>query len=278
MEGTRKIRGSMGWPGRLALGLLPFAVVVAWYAYGSWQGHQENEKYKILPNWGQFKDGFDQIFQKRTHMKDGVKVTETWFGADTLASLKRMGISLLITLVASVLIGLFMGTFTPVDAATSPFIRAVSKVPPMALLPLFFVLLGVTEERTKYAIMVAGTMPILTQDVYLKVRDVPVESINKAFTLGASTLEVTVRVILFQAWPRILDGVRLMLGPLWALLIVSENIAATEGLGYRIYVVQRQIGMHIIIPYVLWITVLAFAMDQAIKLWIRFWHPWVLES
>ncbi len=267
----------MGWPARLALGLLPFAVVVGWYSVESHRRHEENPKYKLLPSWGQFQDGFKQIFQEREHLRDGQKVKYTWFGVDTIASLKRLGWALGFTIVGSVVLGLLMGVFTPMDAVASPFVRSVSKIPPLALLPLIFVLLGAIEERTKIAIMVIGTLPILTQDVYLKVREVPRESIQKAFTLGASTLEVTVRVVLAQSWPKILDGIRLLLGPLWALLIVSESIAATQGLGYRIYLVQRQMSMNVIIPYVLWITLLAVGMDQAIRLWIRWRHPWALE-
>ncbi len=267
----------MGWPLRLALGILPFVAVVGWYSYGSYQGHAENPKYKILPNLSQFREGLKQIFQERKHLRDGKEVKYTWFAVDTIASLKRIGMALGITIGISVALGLFMGAFTIVDAFSSPLVRTMGKIPPMALLPLIFVLLGAMEDTTKVAIMVIGTLPVLTQDVYLKVQEVPRESIQKAFTLGASTLEVTVRVILAQAWPRILDSVRLMLGPLWALLIVSESIAATQGLGYRIYLQQRQINMNVIIPYVLWITILAIAMDQAIKLWIRWRHPWALE-
>jgi NitT/TauT family transport system permease protein len=44
-------------------------------------------------------------------------------------------------------------------------------------------------------------------------------------------------------------------------VIAGEFIAASEGLGYRVFVVKRYVAMDIIIPYVIWATILVFALD-----------------
>jgi NitT/TauT family transport system permease protein len=75
-----------------------------------------------------------------------------------------------------------------------------------------------------------------------------------------------VRVVLPQMWPRLVDALRLTLGSAWLFLIAAEAIASTEGLGYRIFLVRRYLAMDVILPYVAWITLLAFAMDSALKL------------
>ncbi|MGN0902788.1 MAG: ABC transporter permease, partial [Succinivibrio sp.] len=49
-------------------------------------------------------------------------------------------------------------------------------------------------------------------------------------------------------------------------LISAEAIAANSGLGYRICLVRRYLDMSVILPYVAWITILAFAMDLILKL------------
>ena len=69
------------------------------------------------------------------------------------------------------------------------------------------------------------------------------------------------RVILPQLLPRLLVSLRLMLGSAWLFLIAAEAIASTDGLGYRIFLVRRYLAMDVILPYVVWITLLAWLMD-----------------
>jgi hypothetical protein len=46
---------------------------------------------------------------------------------------------------------------------------------------------------------------------------------------------------------------------------LGEAISATAGLGYRIFLVRRYMAMDVIIPYVIWITLLAWLMDLALR-------------
>ena len=93
----------------------------------------------------------------------------------------------------------------------------------------------------------------------------PQEQIIKAQTLGASTWQLVLRVVLPQVLPRLLDAVRLSLGSAWLFLIAAEAIASTEGLGYRIFLVRRYLAMDVILPYVVWITLLALVIDLALR-------------
>src|SRR5690606_33150114 len=96
----------------------------------------------------------------------------------------------------------------------------------------------------------------------------------KAQTLGGNSWQIILRVLLPQAMPRLLDAVRLSLGAAWLFLIAAEAIAATEGLGYRIFLVRRYMAMDIILPYVVWITLLAFFIDWILVRVSRAWFPW----
>ncbi|HCP03143.1 MAG TPA: lipid kinase, partial [Pseudomonas sp.] len=87
------------------------------------------------------------------------------------------------------------------------------------------------------------------------------EQLVKAQTLGANTSQIMVRVLLPQLMPKLIDAVRLSLGAGWLFLIAAEAIAATDGLGYRIFLVRRYMSMDVILPYVAWITLLAFLFD-----------------
>ena len=146
-------------------------------------------------------------------------------------------------------------------------------VPPLALLPILFIVMGL-GEASKITLIVIGTALKLVRDLALRVAEIPREQIIKAQTLGASTWQIAMRVVLPQMLPRLIDAVRLEIGPAWLFLIAAEAIAADSGLGYRIFLVRRYLSMDVIIPYVIWITILAFAMDAALRFLQRKAFPW----
>ena len=76
---------------------------------------------------------------------------------------------------------------------------------------------------------------------------------------------MVLRLVLPQIMPRLITCVRLALGPAWIFLIAAEAIASTDGLGYRIFLVRRYLSMDVILPYVAWITLLAFVTDCAAR-------------
>jgi NitT/TauT family transport system permease protein len=71
--------------------------------------------------------------------------------------------------------------------------------------------------------------------------------------------------VLPQLWPRLIDSLRLSMGSAWLFLIAAEAIASTEGLGYRIFLVRRYLAMDVILPYVVWITLLAVLTDLGLR-------------
>ena len=107
-------------------------------------------------------------------------------------------------------------------------------------------------------LIIIGVAPCLVRDMSIEVQSLPREQMIKAQTLGASTWQVAIRVVLPQIMPRLIKSVRLMLGPAFLFLISAEAIAADVGLGYRIFLVRRYLSMDVILPYVAWITLLAF--------------------
>jgi NitT/TauT family transport system permease protein len=65
-----------------------------------------------------------------------------------------------------------------------------------------------------------------------------------------------------------------MIGPAFLFLISAEAIASDVGLGYRIFLMRRYLAMDVILPYVAWITLLAYLLDQALVLIGRSAFPW----
>lgn len=272
MAKPRKIVGSkLPRLRQVVLGAVPILILCLLYAYFSHQRHVENPMDRLMPGFEALGEGIKEVTtpDKRTE--------EVWLWVDTKASLIRLAKGMGAGLGIAIVLGLAMGIFLHVRALFSPLMTALAKVPPLALLPVIFIFLGV-DESSKIVLIALGIAPTLTNDITLAGRGVPRSSIVKAYTLGASTTEVAFKVILPQIMPRILDSIRLTIGPTWIFLIASEAISADSGLGYRIYVVQRQLAMNITLPYVLWIALIGVAMDYVISAVSRWGFPWAHAS
>ena len=253
---------------RYTLAALPFLLAIIAYAVASDLRHAENPDDKLLPGLGQMIEAVKQVALVPDRRTGQVVL---WH--DTLASLTRLGEGVGLALVLALLSGLNIGLFPGLSALFSGFLVVVSMIPPLAILPILFISLGV-DEAAKVALIFIGTYPVLTRDITLAVRAIPTEQIVKSATLGASSTALTYRIVLPQIVPRAVESLRLVLGGAWLFLISAEAIAATEGLGYRIFLVRRYLAMDTIIPYVAWITLLGFLFDYLLRLCNRRLFRW----
>ncbi len=254
------------------LALLPFAAVLLAYVISSALRLAENPADKLLPAFSSFAAAID-----RMAFTADPRTGDVLLWLDTFASLRRLFAGLAISTMVAVVLGIAIGLLPYLRATLGGFVTAFSMAPPLALLPILFITVGL-GEAAKITLIAIGVTPPLVRDMALRVEDVPRQQIVKAQTLGASSWTIALRVILPQVLPRLLDSIRLQLGPAWLFLISAEAIAAESGLGYRIFLVRRYLSMDVILPYVAWITLLAFLMDVAIVLLQRRAFPWFAEA
>ncbi|WLQ14501.1 ABC transporter permease [Hahella aquimaris] len=252
----------------VVLALAPFVILIATYLIASDIRLADNPSDKLLPSLQQMGDALHRLaFEPDRRSGDYV------FWADTLASLQRLAIGLALSTLVALIIGLNMGAFNGLYSLGNPILTFIAMIPPLALLPILFISLGI-GELGKVALIFIGVFPIMTRDMALSVRSFPREQVVKAKTLGASDLAVVYKILLPQMMPRLITALRLSIGSAWLFLIASEAIAATEGLGYRIFLVRRYLSMDVIIPYVMWITLLGFMMDWALRLILKWRYKW----
>ncbi|MDT7848890.1 ABC transporter permease subunit [Methylophilus sp. VKM B-3414] len=192
---------------------------------------------------------------------------------DTLSSLKRLGMSLAIVASLGLTLGILLGSIPLLRASLSPLVAIISMVPPLAILPILFIVFGL-DELSKVMLIVIGLTPMLARDLEQRARELPKEIIIKAQTLGANSWTLMIRVVLPQLLARLMTSLRLLMGSAWLFLISAEAISSTEGLGYRIFLVRRYLAMDVILPYVLWITLLAWLTDYALKKLHQVCFPW----
>ena len=242
------------------LSALPFILIACAYMFYSHARLEANPGDKLLPAPATIASTVHQYaFEEDERSGDYLWWTDTW------ASLIRLSIALAVSAAIGLLLGLWLGVIPYLRAAFAPLVAAVSLIPPLAVLPILFIVAGL-GELAKVLLIIIGVAPVIVRDLSLRVGELPNEQIIKAQTLGASTWQLAVRVVLPQLWPRLIDALRLSLGSAWLFLIAAEAIASTEGLGYRIFLVRRYLAMDVILPYVAWITLLAFTMDWLLRL------------
>jgi NitT/TauT family transport system permease protein len=192
---------------------------------------------------------------------------------DTRASGYRVFIAM-IFIFLGVLLGLYMAMFPYLDKLLYRFILFFDKIPALAVLPILFIIFGL-DETAKISLIVIGVAPTIILDTYLRVKEVPREQITKGLTLKASTHEIIYKIVFPQVFPKVLDTIRLNFKAVILFLIAGEALAAEAGLGYRIFVVRRYLDMATIIPYVIWISLLAFLIDFALRVWIKKRFKWI---
>jgi NitT/TauT family transport system permease protein len=248
--------------------MLPFILIVCVYLYYSHARLVDNSGDKLLPAPSTIASTMHEYaFEEDERTGDYLFWTDTW------ASLKRLATGLLVSAVIGLSVGLAIGVLPYLRVTIAPFVAALSLIPPLAILPVLFIAVGL-GELAKVTLIIIGVAPLIVRDLAMRTAELPSEQIIKAQTLGASTWQLVIRVVLPQMWPRLIDALRLSLGSAWLFLIAAEAIASTEGLGYRIFLVRRYLAMDVILPYVAWITLLSFTMDWLLRVLRSKAFPW----
>jgi len=274
-------------PGRTAtfvLSWMLFAAGIGGYLYMAQARHLENPDERVTPTVSQMVQGMLnaalQPAEDQEEFPDDASFAQRLLGSmlwqDTVATGRRFAYAMCL-LVPAVFLGLHMGLFPYAGAFFLRFILFFDKIVALSLLPVLFIAFGI-DELSKIVLIVIGVAPTIILDTFNLTRAVPGEQVVKAFTLGAGDFDVAYRVVLKQVLPRVLNSVRLNLKAVMLFLFAGEMIASTDGLAYRIALLRRHMGMDVIIPYVLWVALLLFLVDLAMRQTNRFLHPWFRES
>jgi NitT/TauT family transport system permease protein len=264
----RLINQRPGHGERIVLGAMLFILLVAAYMISSSIRLADNPDDKLLPSLSQMGAAIWQLaFTPEQRSGDYL----LW--SDTAASLARLLGGIAISALLALLLGIPTGLIPRAQAALSPFVTAICLIPPITILPILFIVFGL-GETSKVMLIVIGTAPYMVRTIAQAVADIPSEQIVKGLTLGANTWQMILRVALPQIMPKLITAIRLGLGPAWIFLISAEAIASTGGLGYRIFLVRRYLSMDVILPYVVWITLIAFVLDRLLLLYSRRRYRW----
>src|SRR5437868_1715546 len=124
---------------RVLLGLLPLLAVALVYLMASQARHAENPRDKLLPTPTAMVEAVQLMARVDPLTGDAPLVV------DTVASLKRIGIALVIATGTTLILGLGLGLLPILSAKFGPLVAAIAVVPPIAVLPILFIVFGLGE-------------------------------------------------------------------------------------------------------------------------------------
>jgi ABC-type nitrate/sulfonate/bicarbonate transport system permease component len=149
------------------------------------------------------------------------------------ATLERVAIGFGTGAAAGVALGLAAGSLAPVRSVVEPLVELLRPIPPLAMLPMFIVWVGIGESSKIGFITYATFFPLFLTTI-AGVRQIDPLLVRAAQSLGARGLALFMRVILPAALPDILTGLRLGVALAFFVIVISEFIGAEHGLGFLI--------------------------------------------
>ena len=244
-------------PKGVLLSVLSVLVLLVGYSWVSHRQHQVNPDDTTIPSWGQLAEGVKKFTQPD-------RKGERWLIEDSLATGERLALGLALGIVFGFLIGMLMGCIAPVEAFLNPPISMLAKVPQTAALAVYFVFFGTGMEMF-VAMISFGIIPALAVTVYLSIKDIPSEMLDKAYTLGASAFEIAIEVVFKKVLPKFIDAVRLSIGPAIVFLIAAEMVVGDVGFGYRIRLQFKLTNMNVVYPYLAILAGFGFMLDYGLR-------------
>lgn len=195
----------------------------------------------------------------------GTLIGDGTLEGDVVASLTRVLIGFALGTAVAVPVGFLMGWYTVLRGLIEPWIQFFRTIPPLAIIPLAVVVMGIDETPKIFVIFLAAFLACVIS-TFQGVVNVDRTMINAARVLGAGDLVIFARVVVPASTPFILVGMRVGLGSAWATLVAAELIAAQQGLGYRMQNAQLYYDLPTIFVGLISIGILGLLMDRVLLL------------
>jgi NitT/TauT family transport system permease protein len=241
------IRKPISTKAKISMGVLSVLVLVAAYSWMSHKQHVFNPKDTTIPNAQQFVEGWKKITTPEEY------TGEIWLLNDMKATLGRHIGGMLLGVAIALFVGMAMGVNSWAEAFFSWPVNFFAKIPPTAMMAVYFVLFG-TEYKMFVAMIALGIFPTLAQ-----------------------TIHQSANIIFMKILPRVIEAIRLQVGPALVFLIAAELLVSDVGFGYRLRIQSRLLNMNVVYLYLIILGMGFLLMDWGLRLKRRFLCPWFGE-
>jgi ABC-type nitrate/sulfonate/bicarbonate transport system permease component len=174
------------------------------------------------------------------------KFRATWlfdrFGSDVWPSLRRIALGYAIASGVGVGVGVALGSSRTLRRATAPIVEFLRSIPPPALIPFAIVVIGVGDDMKVFIIAFVCLWPVLLNTID-GINGIDPTLTDTARVYGISGRDRLLRMMLPAAAPQIFAGLRLSLSLALILMVISEMVASTNGIGYFVLQSQRSFAI-----------------------------------
>jgi ABC-type nitrate/sulfonate/bicarbonate transport system permease component len=190
--------------------------------------------------------------------------SETWLfervGSDVVPSLLRLTAGYFIAVAIAVLVGIPLGLNATARRAATPIVEFLRAIPPPALLPLAIVVIGVGNSMKVAIIAFVCLWPVLLNTID-GIRGIDPTLNDTTRSYGVRGLTRLRLVVLPAASPQIFAGMRTSLSLALILMVISEMVASTNGIGFFVLQSQRSFAIPEMWSGILLLGILGYVLN-----------------
>jgi len=208
--------------------------------------------------WTESKSYVLQPFDKRGEMDQGI-------GRLAYYSLVRVSKGFLLGIALATPLGLLLGLSPILHRMFDPVIQILRPISPLAWLPLGLVVFRKSEPAAMFAIAVCSMWPTVINSA-AGVRAIPQDYWNVAKVLRLSRFTTFTKIVVPATMPYIFTGYRLSLGIAWLVIVASEMLTGTPGIGGFLWQEYNSLIYAHILLAIITIGLIGFALDRLMGL------------
>lgn len=176
---------------------------------------------------------FSTAFMRAIELVTGPRLVQ-----DILPSVGMALIGFVLGGLLGTILGVALGWFRGVEPWLRGVLEFMRAVPPPAIIPLLFLIFG-ANPQTRLAVIALGTLwPVLLAAID-GTRRADSGYIEAARVYAGSQFRLLNKVVLPAALPQIMAGLRIGLAIALVMMVISEMVSSTSGLGYLVLQAQR---------------------------------------
>ncbi len=204
-------------------------------------------------------------------LSEGYRNISLWEHVGT--SVKRVLLGVFFGALAGIPLGFAMGLNSAARGLFDPIVEFVRPIPPLALIPLVILWLGIDEVAKVFLLFLAALFIMLIA-ARAGVSSVQISKVHAAYSLGASKTQVLRHVILPNALPEIFTGLRTSMGVCWGTLVAAELVAADQGVGSMMMIAKNFLQTDVVVIGIIIIGAIGFAIEMLMRALEAWLIPW----
>jgi nitrate/nitrite transport system permease protein len=176
-------------------------------------------------------------------------------------SLMRVARGFLLGIALATPLGFLLGVSPTLTKMFDPLMQVLRPISPLAWLPLGLVLFQKSEPAALFAIAICSMWPTVINTM-MGVRAIPQDYWNVAKVLRLSRTTTFFKIIVPATLPYMFTGYRLSLGIAWLVIVASEMLTGTPGVGGFLWQEYNSLVYAHILLAIITIGVVGFVLDR----------------